>query len=56
MLLVFYPSIRGEDFTDDTKKFTCNLLHAYIDLYSQILFNGFPGDGVQAISILKSQC
>ena len=30
--------------------------HVYIDAHSQILINEFPGDEVQDISILQSQC
>ena len=31
-------------------------MHAYIDAHNQILFDEYPGDGVKAIKILKSQC
>ena len=47
-----YPSIKGEELIDNTKKATWNLLHAYIDAHSQIIFDKCPEDGVQAISRL----
>ena len=53
MFLMDYPSIRGEYLPDDSKNPTWNLLHAYIDAHSQILIDGFTGDGVQAISIFQ---
>ena len=56
MLLIDYPSIRREDFTYYDRSSTWNLLHAYIDARSQILTNEYPGDGLQAISRLQSQC
>ena len=31
-------------------------MQAYIDAYSQILIDEFPGDKLQAIAILQSQC
>ena len=46
MLLMDYPSIRGEYFPDYAKKATWNLLHAYIDAYSQILIYEYTGDEV----------
>ena len=51
-----YPSIIGKYLTDYAKNTTCNILHAYIDAHSQILIDECPGDGVQAISRLQSQC
>ena len=51
-----YPSIRGEEIPYYNKKSTWNLLSDYIDEYSKILFDLFPGDIVQAISILQPQC
>ena len=56
MLLMYYPSIRGEYFTDYAKKFTWNLLNPYIDSHSQRLIDEYPGDGVQAIKRFKYQC
>ena len=56
MFLMEYPSIRGEELTDYSKKAIWNLLHAYIDKLSQILFDECPGDRLQAISMLKYQC
>ena len=38
------------------KKATCKIEYAYIDAHSQILIDEYPGDGVQAISRLQSQC
>ena len=55
-MLMNYPSIRGEDFPDYAKKATQNLVHAYIYAYIQRLLDKYPGDGVQAITILKFQC
>ena len=51
-----YPSIRGEEIPDYAKKFTWNLLRAYIDAHSQILIDEFPGYGIQDISIVQPQC
>ena len=50
-----YPYIRGGDLTDYDKKAPWDFLHAYIDAHIQILIYDYPGDGVQAISRLKSQ-
>ena len=55
MFLVNYPSIRGEYLPDYSKKFTWNLLHAYINVHSQILIDEYPVDGVQSTSRLKPQ-
>ena len=55
MLLVDYPSIRGEDLTDYTKKAAWNIFHSYIDAHSKISIDEYPGDGVQAISSLQPQ-
>ena len=49
MLLMGYLSIRGEEIPYHDKKATCNLLHAYIYVLSQIFIDEYPGDGVQAI-------
>ena len=49
MLLMDYPSIRGEEIPDHTYNSAWNLLHAYIYPHSQILFDECPGDGVQDI-------
>ena len=43
MLLMDFTSILGEDFPDYAKKATWNLLHAYIDAYSQILIDEYTG-------------
>ena len=51
-----YPSIRVKDFRYFAKNTTWNLLHAYIDTHGQRLIDEYPGDGVQAISRLQSQC
>ena len=56
MLLMEYLFMRGEEIPDYAKNSIWNLLHAYIDAYSQILIDEFPGDGVQAISIFSPQC
>ena len=56
MFLMDYPSIRGENFPDYAKQVTCDLLHAYIDAHRQRLIDEYQGDGVQAITIFKSQC
>ena len=56
MLLMDYISIRGEDLPDYAKKATWNLLHAYIYANDQILIHERPGDVVQDISRLQSQC
>ena len=47
MLIMDYPSIRGEYLPDNDKKSTWNLLHAYIDENRQRLIDEYPGYGVQ---------
>ena len=42
MLLMEYPSVRGEEIPDYDKKKTWNLLHAYIDVHSQRLIDEYP--------------
>ena len=37
MLLMEYPSIRGEDLPDYDKKATCNPFHSYKDAHSNKL-------------------
>ena len=56
MLLMDYPSMRGEDLPDYAKNATWNILHTYIDVHSKILIDGYPGDGVQSILRLQFQC
>ena len=56
MLLIYYPSIRGEYSPDYSKNSTWNLFHAHIDAHSQILIDEYIGYGVQAISIIQYQC
>ena len=56
MLIMGYPSIRGEYLPDRDKKATWNLLHAYIDSHNQIIFDECTGDVVQAIIRLNSKC
>ena len=56
MFLMYYTSIRGEELQYYSKNATWNILYAYIDAHSQRLFYEHPGDGVQSISILVSQC
>ena len=56
MLIMDYPSIRGEDLPYYYEIFTLNLLHAYIHEHSQILFDECPGYLVQGIKIFKYQC
>ena len=56
MLLMDYPSISEEYFSDYAKNATWGLLHAYTDAHSQIITDEHKGDGVQAILRLKPQC
>ena len=56
MLLMNYPSIRAEYLLDCAKNSVWKFLHAYIDTQIQILIDEYPGDGVQAISRIQSQC
>ena len=51
-----YLYVIVEGLSDYAKKSTWNLLRAYIDAHSQILFDEHPGDGVQAISRLQYKC
>ena len=55
MLLMDYPSIKIKYSPDYAKEATWDLLHKYIDANSQRLINEYPGDGLQAISIVQSQ-
>ena len=54
MLLMEYPYIICEYFTDYAKKVTWNLLHAYIYAHSQKLIDEYLEYGVQKISRLQS--
>ena len=56
MMLMKYPSIRGENLPDYTNKANWNPLHEKIDKYIQRYIYEYPGDGLQAIKILQSQC
>ena len=56
MLLTDYPSIKREDLSDYAKKSIWMILHAYMDVYSQILIYGYPGDELHSILIYKYQC
>ena len=56
VLLMDYPSIRGEDFTSYSKNATWNLLHSYIDVHCQRLIYEYPGYVVQSITRNQSQC
>ena len=56
MLIMDYPSIRGEYLSYNAKNSTWNLFHAYIDSHSQMLIDEYVGYGLKAISRLKSQC
>ena len=49
MIFMDYPYIRGEYLPDYAKKSTCELFHAYIDSYSQILIDEYTGYGVNDI-------
>ena len=54
MLLMDYPSIRGEYLPDYAITFTWNILHAYIDAHSHIIIGEYTGYGLQAITIFQS--
>ena len=56
MLLMDYPSIRREDFTDFAKQANWNLFHACIDSHIQRLIEKYPGYGVQSITRMQYQC
>ena len=56
MLIIDYPSIRGEVFPDYARNSTWDLLRTYIDANIQRLIDEYPGYGVQAITILQPQC
>ena len=49
MLLMEYPSIRGEDLPGYAKNYTWNLFHAHIDSHSQRFIDEYPGYVLQAI-------
>ena len=49
MLLMEYPSIRGEEIPYYAKNATWNLLYAYIYAHSQIFIDKYTGDGVKDI-------
>ena len=50
MLLMDYPSIKVEYFTDYAEKIIWNILQKYIYTLSQRLIVEYPGDVIQAIS------
>ena len=52
MLLMDYPSISEEYFSDYAKNATWGLLHAYTDAHSQRCIDECTGYGIQAISRL----
>ena len=56
MLLMDYPSIRGEDFPYYDKQETWNLLHAYIDSHRKRLIYEYPMYGLQDIIRVQPQC
>ena len=56
MLLMDYPYIGEEEITDNDKKATWKVLHAYIDANSQRLIDKCSVEGAQSISIFQSQC
>ena len=56
MLLMDYPSIRGEYLPDYAKKSTCNILHAYMDTNSKKLIDKHTEYEVQEISRFQPQC
>ena len=53
MLLMEYPSIRGEYLPGYAKNTTWKLLYSYIDSHIQILIDEYPGDVVHAIPKLQ---
>ena len=54
MLLMDYPFIIGEDFTDYANQDTWNLMHSYMDKQSKNIIDKYTGDVVQAITRLQS--
>ena len=56
MVLVYYPTIRGEDIKDHVRKSIKNFIHENIDVHSKRISAEFPGDGVKCISKLQSHC
>ena len=56
MILMDYPSIRGDYLPYYAKHDNWKILHAYIDACFQISIDEYPGVGVQAITRLQSQC
>ena len=56
MMLMDYTSTIGGDLPGYANKATWNLLNAYIDSQSQRLLEEYPGNGLQAITILQNQC
>ena len=55
-VLLFYPTIGGDNVTDCFFKFIRNLLHANIDVHIRRLIAKFPRDGVKCIAKLQSHC
>ena len=49
-----YPSVRGRYLPGYTDKATWDLLHAYIDEHRKMLIDEYPGNVLQAITILQS--
>ena len=56
MLLMGYPSIRGEGFPDYAKDATWKILHACIYAHIQRLIDEYTGYLAQAITRFKYQC
>ena len=56
MFLMEYLSIEEDEMKDDSKQAAWDLLNAYINAHSNSSIDEYPEDGVEAITILQSQC
>ena len=55
-VIIYYPTVVGEDTNDHVKKAIRNLLHADIDVCIIRLISELPGYGVKCISKLQYNC
>ena len=56
MLIMEYSYKEGEEIQEYTKQATWNLFDAFIDTYIRKLIYEYPGNVLEAITILKYQC
>ena len=55
-VLIYYPTIGGEDIKEFAKKSIRNILHANIHVHIRRFIDEFPGDGIKYIEKLQTHC